>query len=202
MNRVIGVGLITIVTLGGQYLAADVLDERAAKLATAIGISTNTVTPVASRPLFSGKVAVPVGEFLAKQRIVAKSEPGRPIGVDILDTNAQVVAGAQVRECASFKEARTALLNSLVLNSMTVDLVAQMYEVRTEGLGDLCIVKKTVDKVSGKFTSDATVIYFVRGNTMVSVYPVGQERDIWKVAKVLDAAVSGVAAGQRTSPDR
>ena len=181
---------IVMVLLSGNCFAADPMEERAWQLALALNISTNITTHAPCKPIFAEKDTLKVGEFLVKQNKTVGFDPNERIHIDILDKNGQVVAGGQIFVRPSFEMARMALLKSLVLNSMTIDMVARTLEVRDGEGWDLCIIEKTFDKINHKFISDPALIHFVRGCTAVSIYPVGKERDIWKITKALDTAMS------------
>ena len=187
------VRLIVMAILCEKCFAVDPLEERATQLASALNISTNTTERLSYHPIFTGKETVRAGEFQVKKKRIIESLPEKPIDVDILDTNGQVVAAGRIIECSSFEMARTALLRRLVLNSMGIEMVAQMHEVRDGDVGELCIVKKTFDNVSKKYTSDPAVIHFLRGGTAVSLYSTEKGNDLWETAKTLDATLSEIS---------
>ena len=187
------VGWIITVLLCENCFAVDPMEERAAQLATALKIATNAAAHISSRPVFTGENTITAGEYQVRPKKIMESHMGQPMDIDVLDTNGQGVAAGRVIEGPSFEVARTALLKRLVLNSMGIEALIQKYEVRDGGVGELCIVEKTFDNVSRKYTSDPAVIHFIRGGTAVSLYSTAKGKDIWATAKTLDASLSEIS---------
>lgn len=180
---------IIVVATVVNCLAGDDMTERASRLTTALNIPTNTESKATSRPVFSGSTTVIAGDFRMKQKEVTTNEFGSVVEVDILCKEGQVTIMGSIIECESTSAARKALVAKLVQNSMPLDLLIRIYELRRDGAGEFCIVKKIVDRNTGEYVVGSSVIHFVRDGKAISLYARKKGGDVRPAAKAVDAMI-------------
>lgn len=171
--------------------------ERASRLMSALNFPTNTGSLVASQPVFSGKDTVKAGDFQLKQKNMMTVESGSVTDVEMLDKDGHATATGQVIESASSSGAQKALVDRLVQNSMPLNLLLRKYELRSDEVGEFCIVEKVLNKTTGKSVVDPCVIHFVRGGKAVSLYAVGKDKDVRATAKALDTMLSEMPGAEK-----
>lgn len=188
-------GQAVIALICATCFADDDMGERAAYLAAALNVPTNSQTRASSALLFSGKQMLRNSEV----RVLVVGVPKEEMSdVVILCTNNQRLAKGVIIERPSFEAARDALLRQLVLNSMPMPLIAQGSELRVNEVGDFCILKKVRDKTTGGYIVSPSVIHFVRGGKAVSLY--GEKGvDVRTVAKSLDTVMCEASGMARPS---
>jgi len=188
-------GWIIMAFLCAVSFAADPMEERAAQLAAALNILMNSQANLSkSWVVFSSKQTVNAGKFQFKQKGAKAPTPTATIDVDVLDANDDVVATGRIIECDSFGMACNALLKKLVLNSMMIESLVQKLEVSHNDVGNLCIIEKSFDKTTRKYSSVPAVIHFVRGSTVVCLRSPAPSKNIHDIAKALDAVLSDSCA--------
>jgi len=69
----------------------------------------------------------------------------------------------------SAREAQVALFERLVMNSMPLEMIADLYEIRRDGPGDICIITKKQDRSGSRRVADESKTMFIRDNVLLSV---------------------------------
>jgi len=172
------------------FCAADDMDERASQLISALNFPTNDDVFVENRPIFAGTDTVKSGNFQVKKKRVMNVDSVSITDVEILDRMDHAMATGQIIEGTSSNSVRVALAKKLVMNSMPLELLLQIFELRADEAGEFCIVRKRPDKATGELIKDPSVIHFVRGSKAVSLYS-SKGEDIRNMAKALDGMLFG-----------
>ena len=182
--------------LCGACCAAEQVETRGAQLAATLGITTNAQPLSTNAVALSIRQAVKTEGYSIKWKRTLEPPPEMCFDVDIIDTNEHVVASGRIRERSSFENAKTALFDGLTLNSMMIDALREKYEVQRVAIGDLCLLEKTFDAAERRYTTVPVAVHFVRGGAAVSLYALRKDVDLWRIARDIDAILTGVVTGQ------
>lgn len=164
-------------------------NERASQLISAIGIAVDESRSGKGDSLFATSDTVRADRFTFKKKDKIRVGSVSTIQIEISDEHGSVTAIAKMLETDSPGAARRALAEELANNSMPMELLVQRYQVRDVGVGDLCVIERTRDRITKEFNVDPSVIHFVRGGKVISLHSRIKEADIRDTALALDKAL-------------
>jgi hypothetical protein len=181
-------------------LAGDDMEERARQIMLALNFPSGAEVPIASRPVFRDKNAVKIGDLHMKPKSHNKQDSKASINsvsitdVEFLDNNDRIAASGKIIEDGSTNQVLKALAKELVMNSLPLDVLVSLYELRTNEVGEFCVVRMMPDKTTGELAVDPSTIYFVRSGKAVILKSHSKDKDARTTAKALDKMLSGVAS--------
>lgn len=165
----------------------------AAWMMTAINMPTISDSQVWTESFFSVVGTIHTNGFV----VTDDGDTGMESTWFLVHTNEQIWAFGKLFERSSFDEARTALALELVSINMAPRLIADLYQVRTNNIGDFSIVRPKKN-TEGELIDDFSCIYFIRGAKAVSLrgIPFDDNVNLRPVAEVLDALLKNPTASQ------
>ena len=169
----------------GFFLADDVIytqanesyfDEDALLFGNLLNIPVASTSLIWTSPLFSG------GDLIATNGFKFVNQDMNLV----ISSNEQTVACGQLHEKTTYKDARSAIIFSLIMNNMFVEANAGCYHSHTNSIGDFILVENTLLPTGEVTTNGFSVVHFVRGAKAISLY--GKDgADVQAIAEMLDA---------------
>ena len=171
--------LLGVVMLPNSIKSEDAaMTERCVVLDSILGITNRNEKEVRNytNKLFTPETFRKIGDLsVSHKQNYNKSKSELTVTLVYEDVNKNAKATGLVRYSKSSDEARKFLLEKLAMNSLPLELLENRYEV-VSGVGDLCIVPRTFDKIKKEFVVDKSQIFFIRGN--VCVFLRSNDKDI------------------------
>ena len=158
----------------------DAMSVRAELLATTLNIPTTSSSQVWTESFFSKNEIITTNSFV----IMQKDDIQEGMIYFEISSNKQTVATGFLFENNSFIKTRDLLLYRLVMNTMPIQLFIAPFEVKTNFIGDFCIIGKNVENENEDLLFHS-VLHFVRGVKGISLY--GKDGfNVQPIAEMLD----------------
>jgi len=152
-------------------------------LSTAISIPLVSNSQVWTESLFPVNGVIQANGF----RFETPDRPSNSRSDFVAYSNNQVLAYGRLFERPTFHEARIALILELMNSNIQVKMLAKIYRVQTNDVGDFSVVRIKHENVTSKITDDHSRIFFIRGAKAISLRGKdGENVNVQPIAKALD----------------
>lgn len=169
-------------------MAADGVTDRALRLMSHLEVAGTNRSPSAVITLeLRENGTVRFGAYTLLCRKTSTRDQVTVSRIELLDSAGRVTHYGNVLQGPSSEEVRLELFRDLSANSMPMELLLRSYEVKQDGMGELCVGAGTYDSAAKTFTPDRSRVGFQRGTIAVSLTSVDRTKDANRPAEAFDA---------------
>jgi hypothetical protein len=163
------------------------MENRTKQLATVLGY--DKIVPLeATQAELHLKQKYEIGEHIVEVTAIDVPSNESSYLFKVKNVNKKNIALGRINRFENFEQARHHLLRDLVTNSLPMSIVTKSFEMRTDIVNGLCIIKKRVEDFDNHNVLKPEVVYFIIGSSVVSLSSADGDQDIKLLSKELERA--------------